>query len=154
MGTQGGSGERGGDVLRRLRDQLASTERARATLTVPAMNKGETAYSRHLDIQRALGQIVRWDFEPEKFRLADNTYLNVDFRVILPDGTVEFHDVKGRKGDRFYATEDGWLKLKVAAATHPYIFRVVWPAKGGGWCSERVGGARQEVQLAGAGETS
>ena len=41
--------------------------------------------------------------------------------------------VKGRKGDSFYATEDSWPKIKIAAEVAPFPVRVVWPDKAGGW---------------------
>jgi hypothetical protein len=112
---------------------------ARATEPASRMNKGETAYSKHLETLRRAGEIARWDFEPEKFRLADNCYLKIDFRVVLPDGVVEFHDVKGRKGDGPFVEEDAMLKYRFVAEHHPYRFFLVWPAKGGGWRSKRIG---------------
>lgn len=105
----------------------------RYTLPEDRRNKGEKAYGEYLARRKQAGEIVDYSFEPEKFRLADNTYYTPDYRVLLADGTVEFHEVKGRKGDGFYATEDGWIKAKMAAEVHPYPFRVLWPRKGGGW---------------------
>jgi hypothetical protein len=90
----------------------------RYTLPDDGMNKGERAYADHLEMRKRAGEIVEWAFEPEKFRLADNTFLCVDFRILLPDGTVRFADVKGRKkggyyaddeGNGFHVEEDAWL---------------------------------------------
>jgi hypothetical protein len=102
------------------------------------MNAGEAAYADYLEIQRRAGAIVSWGYETVKLRLALRTFLTPDFRVVLADGTVEYHEVKGRKGSRFYCREDAWIKLKVAADRYPERFVVVWPAKGGGWCREIV----------------
>ena len=98
------------------------------------MNKTEAAYASHLMARKLVGEIERFDFEPEKFRLADRTYYTPDFRVILmQDGTVEFHEVKG------FWEDDARVKIKVAAELHPYRFVAVKPiAKkhGGGWSVE------------------
>jgi len=89
-----------------------------------SMNKLETRYSEHLEELRLAGGIVRWDFEPEKLRLADRTYYAPDFRVLLPDGSIEFHETKG------FWEEDARVKFKVAAEMHPYTFRAIrWKNK-------------------------
>lgn len=90
------------------------------------MNQTEARYAReYLAPQRVAGFVRRWDFEPEKLRLADATYYAPDFRVILDDGTVEFHEVKGG-----FTREDAWIKLKIAAELHPYVFRLAVYKKG------------------------
>lgn len=89
-----------------------------------SMNKLETKYAERLEALRQAKQILRWDFEPEKLRLADRTYYTPDFRVLGQDGTVSFHEVKGRWED------DARVKIKVAAEQHPYIFLAVqWKDK-------------------------
>ncbi len=97
------------------------------------MNKTEAAYAIHLGYRLAAGEIARFDFQPEKLRLAKATYYDPDFRVILPDGTIEFHEVKGHWED------DARVKIKVAAEVQPYKFIAVTPipkSKGGGWSVE------------------
>lgn len=84
-----------------------------------AMNKLERRYSQHLDLRKMAGEVFRWDFQPEKLRLADRTYYDPDFRVILEDGTVEFHETKG------FMRDDAVVKLKCAAEQHPYPFVLV-----------------------------
>ena len=104
--------------------------RARVPHQPGKMNKLEQAYADHLELRLRAGEIASFDFEPEKFRLADRTYYTPDFRVILPDGLVEFHEVKGHWED------DARVKTKVAAEMHPYTFVGVRrkPKKdGGGW---------------------
>jgi hypothetical protein len=105
-----------------------------ARRVIGQMNKTEAAYAAYLDERLARKEIVRWDFEAEALRLADKTFLHVDFRVILPDGMVEFHEVKGHWQD------DARVKMKVAAAQHPYTFIAVkakTKKSGGGWDIER-----------------
>lgn len=99
--------------------------RPKATFRLGVMNGTEELYSRLLDLRKYAKEIVRWDFEPEKLRLARETYYIPDFRVIMTDGTVEFHEVKiryrnGKVGWRGDAKE----KYKIAQELHPYIFRV------------------------------
>ena len=103
------------------------TTEPRATATERTWNKTERAYAQHLEFHRVAGDILRWDFEPEKLRLADLTYYTPDFRVIYPDGTIEFHEVKG------FMRDDAMVKIKVAAEQHPYRFVMVRRAKGGKW---------------------
>jgi hypothetical protein len=88
------------------------------------MNQLETRWAAELELRRQVGQIARWDFEPEKLRLADRTYYTPDFRVLLNDGTVEFHETKG------FWEEDARVKFKVAAEQHPYTFKAIrWVKK-------------------------
>ena len=88
------------------------------------MNKTEEAFSKVLDKWLAAGMITRWDFEPEKFRLADNTFYTPDFRVIMDDMRVIFYEVKG------FWRDDARVKIKVCADLHPYPFRSVKMIKG------------------------
>lgn len=104
------------------------------------MNKTEARYAQQLEARRIAGEIRWYAFERVKLRLADRTYFTVDFFVQLADGSFECHEVKGRKGDRYWAEEDAKLKIKVAAEMFPvFRFLIVWPAKGGGWCQEQFG---------------
>lgn len=96
------------------------------------MNKTESLYAQHLDCLKAVGEIARWDFEPEKLRLADRTFYTPDFRVIMPDGQIHFHEVKGHWED------DARVKIKVAAEQHPYVFTAV-QRKGNAWKRESFG---------------
>jgi len=87
-------------------------------------NAWERQYADHLEAKRVRGEILRWDYEPETLRLADRTTLCPDFRVVLPDGLIEFHEVKG------FRREDAMIKIKVAAELHPYKFVLVQKVKG------------------------
>lgn len=83
------------------------------------MNKTEAAYSRHLEARKHLGEIIRWRFEPIKFRLADKTFYTPDFMVTCVDH-IEIHEVKG------FMEEDANVKIKVAAELNPeFLFIVV-----------------------------
>ena len=95
-----------------------------STKRIKGMNKLELAYSQLLEFRRKAGEIDRWDYEPEKLRLADKTFYTPDFRVIDLDGAVEFHETKG------FMRDDAVVKIKVAAETHPYVFKLIFFKRG------------------------
>jgi hypothetical protein len=107
-------------------------------LKVGAMNKTETAYAATLDQRRTAGEVAWFKFEGIKLRLADNTFYTPDFAVMLSNGALEMHEVKG------FMQEDAHVKIKVAADLYPMRFIVirVRPKKdGGGWRIDEVGNA-------------
>jgi len=100
------------------------------------MNKGEQAYAVALN---ARPDVVAWWYEGMSLRLADETRYVPDFVVLLADGCVEWHEVKGRAkgGDDFGVTEVSWAKIKVAAEHAPFPVVIVWP-NGGGFRERRL----------------
>lgn len=107
--------------------------RALGRLRPGDMNKTEAAYDKVLAEQLHAGLIQWYRFESIKLRLADNTFLTVDFAVLRADGVFEFHDVKGAWA---IYTDDAKVKMKVAAESFPFVFKVAVPRKkkdGGGW---------------------
>ncbi len=99
-------------------------------LPTGAMNKTEAAYDAYLWEQRHAGKVLWHKFEGIKLRLADNTFLTIDFPVLAADGYLEMHEVKG------FWEDDARVKIKVAASIYPFRFCAVKPrAKkhGGGW---------------------
>ncbi len=103
--------------------------RALGRLKTGEMNKTEAKYAEHLE--RIKGTVLLWyRFEGVKLRLADNTFYSPDFAVMLADGTLEMHEVKG------FWQDDARVKIKVAASLYPFRFIAITPrAKkhGGGW---------------------
>jgi hypothetical protein len=69
--------------------------RGKATQRKQGMNGLERKYAAVLESRKLAGEIQRWDFEPVKLRLADRTFYTPDFRVVLNDATIEFHETKG-----------------------------------------------------------
>lgn len=99
-------------------------------LKVGALNKTESAYAARLQSLKDAGQIAWFKFEGLKLRLADNTFYTPDFAVMLADGTIECHEVKG------FWQEDARVKIKVAADLYPFRFiaiRAQTKREGGGW---------------------
>lgn len=94
------------------------------------MNSTESAYADHLRSRASLGEIAWFKFEGVKLRLADNTFYSPDFVVMLANGELEMHEVKG------FWQEDARVKIKVAASLFPFCFIAVTrraKKRGGGW---------------------
>ena len=83
---------------------------------VGGMNKTEAAYPDHLGLRQMSGEVAWFAFEAVKLRLADKTFYTPDFAVMLADGTIEQHEVKG------FWEDDARVKIKVAAAMFPFRF--------------------------------
>lgn len=99
------------------------------------MNGFERAYSEDLEKRKLVGEILFWRYEAIKIRLADNTFYTPDFMIMLPDGELEFHEVKG------FWQDAGRVKIKVVADQYPFRFIAVTrqPKKlGGGWVVEEI----------------
>jgi hypothetical protein len=111
---------------------------AKGRLAKGTMNATETKYAAHLDELRLAGDVLWWKFEAITLTLAPKTTLTPDFMLMLADGAIELHDVKGAKA---IYTDDAKVKMKVAAQMFPFVFRVVFPVakgEGGGWSIEEV----------------
>jgi hypothetical protein len=102
-----------------------------------SMSTLEKAYDVHLKERLNRGEIERYDFEPEKFRLADKTFYTPDFRIVYPDLSIEFHEVKGSWAAP--NQDKSRVKVKVAAEMHPYQFVAITresKKNGGRWIRE------------------
>ena len=96
------------------------------------------------------GEILWYEFEAIKLRLADNTHLTIDYAVLPASGVLEMIDVKGgrrkvnAKGasyTRAHVEDDALVKLKWAASRYPFVFKTACPRAardGGGWIVEEV----------------
>lgn len=94
------------------------------------MNKTEAAYCDTLKLRMQAREILWYRFEGFKLRLADNTFYTPDFVVMLADGSLECHEVKG------FWQDDARVKIKVAADQYPMRFiavKVRAKKNGGGW---------------------
>jgi len=102
-------------------------------LKVGTMNKTEAAYAATLDARRYAGEVAWFKFEGVKLRLADNTFYTPDFAVMLADGALEMHEVKG------FWQDDARAKIKIASDLYPVRFvaiRAKSKREGGGWLVE------------------
>lgn len=77
---------------------MRKTIQALGRLKAGQMNKTETAYAQELELRKRYGEIAWYRFEGIKLRLADNTFYTPDFAVMLANGQLEMHEVKGVTG--------------------------------------------------------
>lgn len=116
-----------------VRRGMAAEVQALGRLKVGAMNKTEAAYAAHLNIRLMAGEVAWYKFEGVKLRLADNTFYSPDFAVMLANGQMEMHEVKG------FWQDDAKVKIKVAADIYPFRFIAIkakTKGNGGGWSIE------------------
>jgi hypothetical protein len=109
------------------------------TRRVPGeMNGLERAYQAVLEQRRIAGEVYRYAYESVNLRLADRTFYRPDFWVVLADGAIELHEVKGGHWE-----EQAKVRTKVAAALFPELRFVVatraLKRDGGGWSYREVG---------------
>lgn len=116
-----------------MTDRMKKSIQALGRLKVGAMNKTESAYAADLERRKIAGEVVWFKFEGVKLRLADNTFFSPDFFVLLANGQLEAHEVKGHWMD------DARVKIKIAADMYPMRFiavKVKAKKDGGGWAIE------------------
>lgn len=100
------------------------------------MNNTEMAYANRLKLLHRADEVAWYRFEGLKLRLADNTFYTPDFAVMLTNGQMECHEVKG------FWQEDARVKIKVAAEQYPFLFKAVKAVKRRGeyeWTTEVFG---------------
>ncbi len=117
----------------RVPNKTAAGRFALGRLKTGERNKTELAYEDFLTMLQRTGQVVWFKFEGVKLRLADNTFYTPDYAVMLANGQMEMHEVKGA---RAIFQDDAKVKVKVAAEIYPFAFVVAFPkpkSKGGGW---------------------
>jgi hypothetical protein len=83
------------------------------------MNGLETKYAQKLEAMKFAGEIVWFSYEPIKLVLADRTTYTPDFLVMLANGDIEAHEVKG------FWLDAASIKIKVAAEKFPFRFKAI-----------------------------
>ena len=98
------------------------------------MNKSEERYEREILKPGLLaGEILWYKFEAIKLRIAKNTFLTPDFAVLPRSMVMELRDVKGARG---IYMDDAKVKMKVAAESYPFVFKVCFVPKKIGYAWE------------------
>lgn len=95
------------------------------------MNATEREYADRLDVLRSAGQISAFWYESVTLKLGADLRYTPDFMVMLEDGSIEVHEVKGT-----FIRDDARVKLLAAAERFPFrFFLCVRRTKklGGGW---------------------
>lgn len=103
------------------------------------MNRTEAAYSKLLDEKLSQGKIAWYKFEGITLKLANRTSYTPDFFVMLSNGELEVHEVKGSLN---FIQDDAKVKVKVSAETFPFRFYLIAPKpkkNGGGWEIKEIG---------------
>lgn len=90
------------------------------------MNKTEAAYAQLLELRKHIGEVLWYAFEPVNLRLGDKCFYAVDFMVMLKNGQLECHEVKGG----WQWQDDALVKIKTASAKFPFKFIAVSLIKG------------------------
>ena len=115
-------------LARRGKSAKPVKAKARPVRRTPGrMNKLEAAYAEYLDLLLAAGEILAWDFEPEKLRIGHKCFYTPDFRVVMHDRTIRMVDVKGHRED------DAIVKIKAAAVRHPLYEWALAERRDGDW---------------------
>ena len=124
----------------------ANGHKAAGRLKAGERNKTEAAYEQHLELRKQVGEVLWYAFEGITFKLAPDTRYTPDFAVLLASGILECHETKGtttlvrKSGQRVraaYFQDDAKVKMKVAAAMFPIVFKVVYKVDGN-WMEEEV----------------
>lgn len=109
-------------------------QKFKGRLPAGTMNNTEAAYAKTLEARKIAGEILWFAFEAITLKIASNQCrYTPDFAVMLADGSIEFHEVKGSMA---IFQDDAKVKAKVASDTFPARFVVVTPRPkkdGGGW---------------------
>ena len=96
------------------------------------MNKTESAYADHLQLQLLAGELAWWQFEPVNLRLAKKTWYKPDFMVLKTGTPGEFDELYLIEVKGFWR-DDARVKIKVAAEMYPMFKFVAVTRKGNGW---------------------
>jgi len=83
----------------------------------------EANWARYLNWMQGRGEIQTWDYERVTFEFTGikrgSKYYTPDFRVTLPSGAIEFHEIKGWMDKR------SKTKIKRMAKYHPGVRLIV-----------------------------
>jgi hypothetical protein len=95
----------------------------RASIGMVVRSSWEHNYVLYLNLLIAQGVVTSWQYECTTFELSIEgrvgRFYTPDFRVVFPDGSVEYHEVKGYMDDRSKA------KIEHMAVDHPDVRLVV-----------------------------
>ena len=107
-------------------------------------NKWETEFASRLQNQQDSGLIVWYQFEGQRFRLADGAWYKPDFVALSHTGELIVYECKG------FWRESARVRIKVAADRHPFRFIAVTKRRqkdGGGWAEEMFSAALDRMDL-------
>jgi hypothetical protein len=89
---------------------------ARGRIRKGEMNKTESRYAQELELRKRVGEILWCEFEGITLKLGFDCRYTPDFAVMLANGELEMHEVKG------FMKEDAQVKIRTAAKNFPFRF--------------------------------
>lgn len=107
--------------------------RARQVDPLPGRNKWEQLYAQELDLRKRCGEIADWRYEGVRLRMAGGAWYKPDFLVVLPDGLIELHEVKG------HWREAARVRVKVTQELYPWFRFLVVRRHRGDFVHEEIG---------------
>jgi hypothetical protein len=93
----------------------------------PYRSSLERQYADYLHTLMRVGEIQFYQFEPVRLIIGKDCTWQPDFLVMLNDGTLEWHEVKGRR------REDAMIKIRVAVKQFHWWKFVLVEHKRGVW---------------------
>lgn len=96
----------------------------RGTRAPSKMNKTEAAYGQVLELRKRGGEIAWYCYEGITLKLAPDCRVTIDFDVMLADGSIELHEVKG------FMRGDASVKYRIATELFPFPILIVRRQKG------------------------
>lgn len=105
------------------------------------LNKTEGRYRDHLETRKIAREILWYGFEVVTFKLAPDLRYTPDFLVLMKDLTLECHECKAMtKTGKLLITDDGRVKLIMAAELFPIVFRrMAYEPNTGEWIEQEIG---------------
>lgn len=96
------------------------------------MNGLERFYAEELERRRLAGEILSWQFEGIRLKLAEGSWYKPDFFVVTREGYFEIHETKGRW------QEAARVRIRVAAERYPFFHFVAIKADSRGGLEEEI----------------
>lgn len=106
-------------MRRLIQPEIPVAKAVSRTPRIPGrMNQTEQRYAQRLTARQRTGDIAAWVYEGMKLKLADKTWYTPDFVVILANGEMELHEIKG------FMEDDSAVKIKVTSRIY-WWFRIL-----------------------------
>ena len=97
---------------------------AKGRIRDKGMNRTEARYAGELDLRQKVGEIAWYAFEGVTLKLGFDCRYTPDFAVMLANGELEMHEVKG------FFRDDALVKIRTAATIFPFRFMLARLEKG------------------------
>lgn len=106
--------------------------KAKVRVIKSKMNRWEERYTTVLRACKGAGTVVDWRYEGLTLKLGHDCRYTPDFLVVMADGTLELHEIKGFRRD------DSMVKIRAAATAFPWFRFVLVEQRTGVWHSTEI----------------